>query len=454
MELDEKIGTEGSTQTRNRASRIDQLLAFSRDVFSEEGYAAFSARRVAAKAGTTLSTVQYYFPSREDLLRETVESFLEAYLHAYSSIAEGHGLPQRKLNDLLQKIFDDVNEPNVPRLMFEAWAVAQHEPEVLEIVERTYAHYRLILARLILEINPALSQEESIVRATLVASQTEGLMIFAFRGGDTEKDNLEVARTMKRSARYLASLPPQIHDEFEDGVPEASHSDLSTAGQAPLTLSFPQSTESATAHRRPTMQSIRRAEKVREIIRIAAGLLSTEGYANFTQGRVAKLAGILTSNLQHYFKTHDELLHATLHALMSTYLVRYSAISVASNKSPVTRMDEITTDLVSEIKNPNVVSFSLEMFALAQRNEVANELLIRVYRAYREIFVSLVHELDPAASSKECYARATLIAATLEGLMLYRRSLAGAPGRFAAVNRVLTSLAVLIGQGLPQDSAS
>lgn len=39
-----------------------------------------------------------------------------------------------------------------------------------------------------------------------------------------------------------------------------------------------------------------------------------------------------------------------------------------------------------------------------------------MYSAYRAIYVDLVRELDSSATARECLARATLIAAQMEGI--------------------------------------
>lgn len=458
---------EASTQGRNRANRIAAILTASKVIFVEDGYAAFAARRVAATVGLTLSNLQYYFPTREALLKATVEWVLDGYLKTYRTLARGPASAQRRFNALLDQIFANIHEPNVPAFMFEAWALRHHDAGIASVIDRVYAEYRQIIAGLLLEINPSLAERECLIRATVLAAQTEGLIIFAFRGGDTDRDNSEVIRTMKRTARLLAHLPARAApesvaspgSEWTAGqtigdLHRAPEDSASRPPESRLELTFPNTAVTTSLYSRPTKQSLRRAEKMREIVTVAADVLSLEGYGNFTQARIAKLAGILPSNLQHYFPTHDGLLHATLHALMTTYLDRYSAMSHATGKLPSVRLDEIIGDVLDEIRDRQVVRFSFEMFALAQRVPVASELLIRVYRAYREIFISLVHEIDAEANSRECYARATLIAATVEGLMLYAGDSGTSTPYIRYIDALVRAFSFLIAQGGTEVGAS
>ncbi|MFM0522106.1 hypothetical protein PQR08_32295 [Caballeronia jiangsuensis] len=55
------------------------------------------------------------------------------------------------------------------------------------------------------------------------------------------------------------------------------------------------------------------------------------------------------------------------------------------------------------------------MFALAQHSDITRELVKRLYSTYRTIYVGLAREIDASATARECLARATLIAAQMEG---------------------------------------
>lgn len=67
----------GSAQSATRALILDAT----REIMVDEGYAAVSARRVAAKAGIKPALVQYYFPTMDGLL-------LALYRHAAESVIE------------------------------------------------------------------------------------------------------------------------------------------------------------------------------------------------------------------------------------------------------------------------------------------------------------------------------------------------------------------------------
>ncbi|MCO1463791.1 TetR/AcrR family transcriptional regulator [Burkholderia multivorans] len=430
-------GGAGSVQRHNRERRIQQILLAATEIFRDEGYAGFTTRKVAAKAGLTLSNLQYYFPDKDELLSAIIQNFLQGFLDEYVAIADRSGASaQRRCGALVEQIFADISKVETGKFLFETWAFAQHAPYASTLVEAAYAAYRDIFAELLSEINPALSLDECQVRAFVLTAQAEGMMILSVRGEKSEKDYEEFLRTTKRSVKSIAGLTGKMlgAELFEPARSSTSASATTGVGifhdlfgaenqerRGRYDLSLRQ-VGLEQSYLRPTMQSRKREAKINEIIRAAANVLASEGYANFTLARVAKEVGILTSGLQHYFPVHEDLLGSTISALFATYYDRWSEMSQPSAKSAIERLFEVIDEVFVEACDPRVCRFSFEMFALAEHSEITYTLLSKSYAEYRQIYVNLVREIDPTVSGRECLARATLIAAQFEGLMIYTYS--------------------------------
>lgn len=453
----------GSVQRRNRERRIGDILAAATEVFHDEGYAGFTTRKVATKAGLALSNLQYYFPDKDELLSIVIKNFLQSFLDQYLGIANRSGATaQRRCAALIEQIFVDINKPNVEKFLFETWAFAQHESYASVLVEGAYAAYRNIFAGLLSEINPTLSADECMARALVLTAQAEGMMIFAARSDDSEKDYEEFVRTTKRSVKSVAGLTATT---FGIDLLDNEHSAAALTAAQPGTavreglfgserhmrrgryeIAVRQSS-SEPSYLRPTMQSRKREAKINEIVAAAANVLASEGYANFTLARVAKEVGILTSGLQHYFPTHEDLLSSTINALFSAYYDRWSEMSKPNDKPAIERLCEIFEDVFEEACDPRVCRFSFEMFALAEHSAITHDLLSKSYAEYRQIYVNLVREIDPVASGRECLARATLIAAQLEGLMVYTYSAGRQTPGLGIVLRLFKEISVEIARG-------
>jgi AcrR family transcriptional regulator len=111
---------------RDSATR-QALIRATAQVMLEEGYAAATSRRVAAKAGVKPALVHYYFPSMDDLflavLREGAEANLLHQREALADDAPLHALWQ-------------LNNEHGARLLMEFMALANHRKEIRsEIVD-------------------------------------------------------------------------------------------------------------------------------------------------------------------------------------------------------------------------------------------------------------------------------------------------------------------------------
>ena len=71
-----------------RETRVPEVIDVSIDVLIATGYAGYSINRVANDAGIRLSTLQHYFPTREALLRATLEEIARRHLERFRAVAK------------------------------------------------------------------------------------------------------------------------------------------------------------------------------------------------------------------------------------------------------------------------------------------------------------------------------------------------------------------------------
>src|SRR5882757_11150997 len=63
-----------------------RIVLAARELLMTEGYAQFSMRNVAARAGVHLANVQYYFKTREDLVRALLDDTGARYRATYDQL--------------------------------------------------------------------------------------------------------------------------------------------------------------------------------------------------------------------------------------------------------------------------------------------------------------------------------------------------------------------------------
>ncbi len=111
----------------------------------EDGYAAVTYRRVAAKAGVTAGLVQYYFPSIDDLFVALLELRLEQNLRVLAEFLEAHpGNP-------LRAIWEYCTDETTAAMFAEVMALGNHRKairtEIAAVTERLHRAEREALAK-------------------------------------------------------------------------------------------------------------------------------------------------------------------------------------------------------------------------------------------------------------------------------------------------------------------
>lgn len=99
-------------QVANRALILNAAL----DVFSTDGYRGATIDRIAEAAGMSKPNLLYYFPSKEEIYREVLESTIEAWLEPFAQI-DPNGNPELELRSyILDKIKMSREKPTASRL--------------------------------------------------------------------------------------------------------------------------------------------------------------------------------------------------------------------------------------------------------------------------------------------------------------------------------------------------
>jgi AcrR family transcriptional regulator len=174
----------------------------------------------------------------------------------------------------------------------------------------------------------------------------------------------------------------------------------------------------ATIAASPSRHKAKGEGRVREILQVGRLLFATEGYSGFTMRTVATRVGMKLGNLQHYYKTREQLLQAVLEQVMFSYDGHYLRLPGAQNGSAHKRFTAIIRFLIEDLKNPLTSRTFMELWALAERHKFAAAIMDKMYSHHRENIAALIHDLNPKLPPDERALRAALIATQIEGLNL------------------------------------
>ena len=173
-----------ATPTARAASRppketARRIVEAARAVLMNKGYAQFSMRNVAAEAGMRLANVQYYFPTRSDLVRALMQDTQERYQAAYREcLLKTPPDARQRCEAILEFNLNDVANPETRRFFTQMWAL-------LDTLEAQFGHllnefYEMVVAAWsarVAEVDRSCPAGEARRRATLLAAMIEGLVV-------------------------------------------------------------------------------------------------------------------------------------------------------------------------------------------------------------------------------------------------------------------------------------
>ena len=193
-----------------RMDRRQEIIATARRTLAEKGPAALTMRHIADEVGIKLASLQYHFPNKAALIDALAEDIVQHYDKFLNKFAEEPNDPDEKLAKLIRWI----RTPKkgewrlIQRLEVQFWAMALIEPAVAEAQIQFFDGYRQVLSELILNINPALSQEESIRRGALMSVMIDGCGLIESEHFPKHPDLHGLTDELVVTALELAKRPP------------------------------------------------------------------------------------------------------------------------------------------------------------------------------------------------------------------------------------------------------
>ena len=171
------------TKKKPKISRREQILDTTMEVLAFEGDASVTMRGIADRVGIRLSTLQYHFPNKQELLRCTIEKCIGSVISRMEDIATRSKLdPIKKLRKVLKLHLTTSCDLFVSKFFSAIWALASHDKDVEKLLNEIYKRDCERYAGFIHHANPKLSKKTCETRAMLLLAQLEGLVLFITPG--------------------------------------------------------------------------------------------------------------------------------------------------------------------------------------------------------------------------------------------------------------------------------
>ena len=169
-------GTAKRPSGQETSSRI--LLA-ARELLAEEDITRFSMRNVANRAGVNLRNLQYYYPSRENLVQALLIDVSEQYRRYYEDCAaDADGTPLQQFKAVLDFNMQDVTRRETQQFFMQFWVLLGSLDNFRsEYLARQFSLHVEHLSPLVAALQPDLSETEVRCRAILLDAVLEGVMV-------------------------------------------------------------------------------------------------------------------------------------------------------------------------------------------------------------------------------------------------------------------------------------
>lgn len=170
----------GKLVTKKKFSeRHDEILDVTINVLANEGYTSLSMRGIADRIGIHLSTLQYYFPTKRDLLKSTIEKSIGTMVRMMDEITlNSSTAPEKLLRKALRIHLKSCHDPVIAKLFVALWGMASHDEDVNSLLTEVYKNDCRRYSNLIKKANPHLTKRICENKAILILAQLEGLVLF------------------------------------------------------------------------------------------------------------------------------------------------------------------------------------------------------------------------------------------------------------------------------------
>lgn len=160
-------------------------------------------------------------------------------------------------------------------------------------------------------------------------------------------------------------------------------------------------------------------EMFEKILWAALDVLIQDGGKAVTLRTVATRCGMKAGNLSYYFKTKEELWRSLLDAIMCSYEEASDRILQEANLSAEKRLERYVSFALDDIATKKATCIFPELWAMANHDPFVQERVDEMYQRARNIYRSLINEINPSLPLSEQEIVALFLTSTIEGSTIF-----------------------------------
>lgn len=187
-------------------NRRRKIIEATCEALAHKGHASASMRAIATSLDLSLSTLQYYFPTKEALLSAAVEETIGKHVAEIEGSIASAELPAR---DLLlfaaRKQFATICDPFVSSFFAALWGLSTHDKDVAALLNKVYGADVERYTQLIKAAAPSLPEETCRTRSVMLVALIEGLSLMIAPGRVAADHDNAISAQLEQTVDQLIS---------------------------------------------------------------------------------------------------------------------------------------------------------------------------------------------------------------------------------------------------------
>jgi AcrR family transcriptional regulator len=173
-ELAKPKTTRPAARQKGQKTRL-AIIEEARRILVDEGYENFVLRKIAKNIGIQPGNLQYYYPTKNELLWEVLTPEIDKYEDNYEKIVAQGTSKAAKVLAMVDFLLKDITVKSTCNIWFTIWALAPHDKEVADIMDRFYQTYIGALAKLLQRSIPDLHPRRANHLARIITALMDGM---------------------------------------------------------------------------------------------------------------------------------------------------------------------------------------------------------------------------------------------------------------------------------------
>ncbi len=164
--------------TDKGSSTATRILEEAKNILVEDGFLGLSFRAIAKRTGTTVGNIGYYYGTKDDLMVDLAEYIFDRWeFRLQRDMPPSMTDRREKFRYFIRYMIDQNKQRKTMFLLLEMWAMANRSLAVSKMMDTFYGRLRDSIDGMIADLNPKMTADTRALRAALITTQIEGLMI-------------------------------------------------------------------------------------------------------------------------------------------------------------------------------------------------------------------------------------------------------------------------------------